>query len=360
MVISLGGILFLSAGSGGERILSDTYINFDNLRDTQNHFCAINTSSKDHDRVKLLFKQRKIENYKNFHTITIGEEDLGGFGAGKDRNLGFAAYKADRVKVLQNLKKLHNSERFKIAFTLSTLGGGCGSLTVPEISKDLRDELGIRVIPICTIPFRREGSLLIGNSIAGLREISKSGLNPLIYDNERMMRFSDSVKEGIDKVNRNISLLISNLVDLVEYGGFSNPPIDIIDVTRLIVPQCGTFSVVSEDNVKKFRNDWKNILEFNLSLDSKTIEHARAFILFKSKKFPHSITEDVIKYLRGKYKVRELIPTTLENGFAGFNIMVMIWGLGIDTIKPNLEPKQSITERLFSHSFDLLTPRTKI
>lgn len=356
----MGGILFLSAGSGGERILSDTYINFDNLRNSDNQFFAVNTSSKDHERVNSLFKRRNIDNHKNFHSLIIGEEELGGFGAGKDRNLGLAGYKADRVKVLQKLKSLHKSQRFKIAFTLSTLGGGCGSLTAPEISKDIKEELGIRVIPICTIPFRREGALLIDNGSAGLREISKYGLNPLIYDNERMMRFSDSVKEGIDMVNRNISLLISNLVDLVEYGGFSNPPIDIIDVTRLIVPQCGAFSVISEDNVKKFRKDWKNILEFNMSLDSKTIEYGRAFVLFKSKKFPHSITEDVIKYLRGKYKVRELIPTTLEDGFAGFNIMVMLWGLGIDSIKPRLAPKQSITDRLFSHSVDFMAPRTRI
>lgn len=356
----MGGILFVSAGSGGERILSDTYINFDNLRDGQNHFCAINTSSKDHERVKLLFKQRKIENYKNFHTITIGEEELGGFGAGKNRSLGLSAYKADRIKVLQKLKRLHSSDRFKIAFTLSTLGGGCGSLTAPEISKDIRDELGIRVVPICTIPFRREGALLIGNGVAGLREISQLGLNPLIYDNERMMRFSDSVKEGIEKVNRNISLLISNLVDLVEYGGFSNPPIDIIDITRLILPQCGAFSVVSEDNVKKFRNEWKDLLEFNLSLESRTIENATAFVLFKSKTFPHSITEDVISYLRSKYRVRELIPTTLEDGFVGFNIMIMLWGLGIDSIKPKLEPKQSLTERLFSPTLGVLPVRKRI
>ena len=135
-------------------------------------------------------------------------------------------------------------------------------MTAPEICKDIRNELGIRVIPICTIPFRREGSLLIDNALSGLKAISKTGLNPLIYDNERMMRFSDSVKEGIEMVNRNISLLISNLVDLVEYGGFSNPPIDIIDVTRLIVPQCGAFTVISEDNVKKFRKEWKNVIEF--------------------------------------------------------------------------------------------------
>ena len=120
MVKTLGGILFVSSGSGGERILSDTYVNFDNLRDTENHFCAINTSSKDHERVKLLFKQRKIDTYKNFHTYIIGEEELGGFGAGKDKNLGLAGYKADRAKVLQRLKNLHKKLKRQIEHTLVT------------------------------------------------------------------------------------------------------------------------------------------------------------------------------------------------------------------------------------------------
>jgi hypothetical protein len=102
------------------------------------------------------------------------------------------------------------------------------------------------------------------------------------------------------------------------------------------------------------------MLEFNLSLEGKTIENATAFVLFKSKTFPHAITEDVISYLRKKFKVRELIPTTLENGFVGFNIMVMLWGLGIDSIKPHLGPKLSWTERLFSSSIDSLPARTKI
>ncbi len=344
----MGGILFVSMGSGGERILSDAYMNFRNLRKGENYFVAVNTSSKDHERVELEFKRRRIRRYDNFITMIIGSEELGGYGAGKDRKLGLSAYNADRGKVLDELSSLHKRQRFKIAFTLATLGGGCGSLTLAEISKDIRDELGLRVIPICTIPFRREGALLIDNAMEGLKEISKSGLNPLIYDNERMMRFSDSVKEGVEKVNRNISLLIANLVDLVDYGGFSNPPIDIIDVTRLITPQCGAFSVVFEDNVKRFRNEWKKLLEFNLSLESKTIEEAKAFVLFKSRMFPHSITEDVISYLRSKYKVKELIPTTLENNFAGYNIMVMIWGLGIDYIKPKLEPKKGLSEKVSS------------
>jgi cell division GTPase FtsZ len=350
----MGNILFVSTGSGGERILSDAYINFSNLRTSNNYFCAINTSSKDHERVKTLFQQRKIQpnkntkNYKNFLTLTIGKEQLGGYGAGKNKALGLSAYKSDRNGVIEKLAKLHKKERFKIAFTLATLGGGCGSLTLAEISKDIRQELGIRVIPICTIPFRREGALLIGNGMAGLKEISKAGLNPLIFDNERMMKFSDSVNEGVEKVNRNISLLISNLVDLVEYGGFSNPPIDIVDITRLIIPQCGLFSVVLEDNVKKFKNEWKTLLEFNSSLESKTIEKARAFVLFKGRTFPHHLTEDVIKHLRSKYKVDELIPTTLENNFTGYNIMVMIWGLGIESIKPKLEPKKTLTEKIFA------------
>ena len=64
--------------------------------------------------------------------------------------------------------------------------------------------------------------------------------------------------------------------------------------------------------------------------------------------FPHSLTEEVIAHLRSAYKVRELIPTTLENGFAGYNILVMIWGLGIDSIKPKLKPKKGLSEKIFA------------
>ena len=345
-MVNLGGILFISVGSGGERILSDAYMNFKNLRKSENYFCAVNTSEKDHERVELAFKSRRIRRYPNFLMKTIGKEDLGGYGAGKDKSLGLKAYRADKDKILDDLSKLHKNHRFKIAFTLATLGGGCGSLTLAELSNDIMNELGLRVIPICTIPFRREGALLINNALDGLKSISKLGLNPLIYDNERMMRFSDSIKEGVEMVNRNISLLISNLVDLVEYGDFATPPIDIIDITRLITPQCGAFSVVYEDNVKKFRNEWKKRLLFNMSLKSKIIEEGKAFVLFKSRVFPHTLTEDVIKFLRTEYKVSELIPTIMENGFAGYNIMTLIWGLGIEDISPKLEPKKTLTEKI--------------
>jgi hypothetical protein len=95
-------------------------------------------------------------------------------------------------------------------------------------------------------------------------------------------------------------------------------------------------------------------------LNSKTIENATAFVLFKSKKFPHNITENVISYLRKKFKVRELIPTTLEDGFAGFNIMVMLWGLGIDSIKPTLGKKTNFIDLLLSPPSKIMPTRTKI
>ena len=60
------------------------------------------------------------------------------------------------------------------------------------------------------------------------------------------------------------------------------------------------------------------------------------------------MTEDVITYLRARYKVDELIPTTMEESFAGYNILVMFWGLGIDHIKPKLRPKKSIFKELHS------------
>jgi hypothetical protein len=347
-----GGILFVSCGSGGERILANAYVNFKNLRPPKNCFYAINTSRKDHERVRLIFKKERIGQYRNFNMVLTGEEQLHGFGAGKDYKFGLKAYKATREKILDDLEKLHKQYKFKIAFTVATLGGGCGTMTLGEVSRDIREHLELRVTPICTIPFRREGELLISNALTGLNHISSMGLNPLIFDNERMMMFSDSVKEGVEKANTIISRLMSSLVDLVEFGDFATPPIDIIDITRLIMPQCGLFSVAFSDNPKDFRKNWKSYLEFSKSVVSKPIERTNAFVMFRAKAFPHTLTEEVISYLRNNYKTKEIIPTTMEEDrFAGFTTLVMIWGLSISEIQPNLRAKEFLRERVGKVSF---------
>jgi cell division GTPase FtsZ len=297
--------------------------------------------------VETIFKKERITQYKNFQMALIGEEELHGYGAGKDASFGQKAYKSSRDKILDNLEKLHKQYNFKIAFTMATLGGGCGTMSLGEISKDIRDYLGLRVTPICTIPFRREGDLLIGNAKRGLSHISFMGLNPLIFDNERMMMFSDSVKEGVEKANTIIARLLSSLVDLVEFGGFATPPIDIVDITRLIMPQCGMFSVAFSDNPKDFRKNWKDYIEFSKSVNSRPIEKTNAFVMFKAKAFPHNLTEEVISYLRTNYKTKEIIPTTMEDEkFAGFTALTMIWGLSISDIQPALKSKELFKEKV--------------
>lgn len=343
----MGGILFVSCGSGGERILSEAFVDHDNLRSESNYFFAVNTSDKDHERVHNRFDEARLGHPDNFETFTIGKEELSGFGAGKDPSLGLRAYKADRERVLERISTLHDRHNFRIAFTFGTLGGGSGTLTLPEISKDIEDETDLRVVPLCTVPFRREGELLIGNALGGLHTLSEYGMSPLIFDNERMMNFSDSVAEGVEEANAILTLLISSLVDLVEYSGFSVPPIDIIDLTRLISPQCGAYHVAFTDNPKEFKSDWKSMLDDNKSIDSEPLEDCRAFVMFKAKNFPHSMTEDILSWLRRKYNLKEIIPTTAEDpSFVGYTVLAIVWGLGIDEIEPKLEAKKPLLERI--------------
>lgn len=343
----MGGILFIGVGSAGERILSIAYATFKNLRSKENYFIAVNTSKKDHERVQSYFDERGIKDYSNFIFETIGEETLSGYGAGKDPKLGLSAYESDKEKLLKRLKTLHRKENFKIAIPISSLGGGCGTLVIGELANDVKNELNIRVVPICTIPFRREGDLLVGNAILGLRNLLDKGLNPLIFDNELMMRFSQTVGEGVDRANIIITSLIASLVDLVEYGGFSNPPIDIIDITRLIIPQCGFFTVAYLDNLKDFKKKWKDLFEFNKSLVSQPITQTNCFVMCKARSFPHELVEDVLSYLRLKYSAKEIIPTIIEDkGFAGYTVASMIWGISIEGMKPPLKTKRPLGEEL--------------
>ena len=327
-------ILFVSAGSGGQRIITEAYASFVNLR-AGNYFLCINTSMSDHNRMVERFKQANIKKYDNVRTLTIGE----GFGAGKDAELGLKIYMSDRDKVVTALEKLHEELSFKIAFVLGCLGGGCGSLVVPELAKDIRGTLGIRVVPMVTLPFRREGDLMLANASMGLRKLSEYGFNPLVYDNEKTLDYARTVNEAVRMANRSFSILISSLIDVVEFKDFAVPPIDIVDVTRIIMPQCGAFSTVFYDNAKDFKERWRKELERNLSLRSKILTTGKAFVACKARDFPQKVAEEVMDFLRSRFKVTEIIPTVLEGDFVGYTITAMIWGFGIDMISPGLRPR---------------------
>ena len=327
-------VLFVSVGSGGQRIITEAYASFENLR-AGNYFLCLNTSASDHDRMMERFRQANVGEVKNVETLVIGE----GFGAGKDPELGLKIYMSEKDKFLKVLEDLHKRMNFKIAFVIGSLGGGCGSLVLPEVARDVRSTLGIRVIPMVTLPFRREGDLILRNASRGLRKLSEYGFNPLVYDNERTLEYTRTVNEGIRMANRSFSILISSLIDVVEFKDFAVPPVDIIDVTRIIMPQCGAFSTVFYDNAKDFTERWRKELERNLSLRSKILTEGKAFVMCKARDFPQKVAEDVMSFLRSKFKVTEIIPTVMEGDFVGYTIMTMIWGFGIDQITPRLEPK---------------------
>ncbi|HDI01510.1 MAG TPA: hypothetical protein ENF78_03695 [Candidatus Bathyarchaeota archaeon] len=84
---------------------------------------------------------------------------------------------------------------------------------------------------------------------------------------------------------------------------------------------------------------WRKELERNMSLHSKILTVGKAFVLCKARHFPQKVAEDVMSLLRSKFKVTEIIPTVMEGDFVGYTITTMIWGFGIDFIKPRLEAK---------------------
>jgi len=327
-------VLFVSVGSGGQRIITEAYASFDSLR-AGNYFLCVNTSASDHDRMMERFRQANVKPANNISTLVIGE----GFGAGKDPELGLKIYMSEKDKVLKTLKELHERLRFKIAFVLGSLGGGCGSLVLPELARDIKNSLRLRIIPMVTLPFRREGDLLVGNALMGLRKLSEYGFNPLVYDNEKTLEYARTVNEAVRMANRSFSILISSLIDVVEYKDFAVPPVDIIDVTRIITPQCGAFSTVFYDNAKDFAERWKKELERNLSIRSKILTVGKAFVLCKARHFPQKVAEEVMGFLRSKFKVTEIIPTVMEGEFVGYTITAMIWGFGIDDIRPRLQAR---------------------
>ena len=336
------GALFISCGSGGEKILATGFLEYGNIRADENLGYAINSSAMDHERVKGLFRSASIELPSNMMLKTIGR----GLGSGKEVSTGLKAYSDSRENIRKELKELSEKRRFDIAFVFSCLGGGCGSMVAGEICRDLKETLDVGAIPIVTLPFRREGDILLSNATKGLEHLVEFECYPLISDNERSSGYVASISSGVRRANRLMLNLISGLVDLVKYRDFAIPPMDIQDLLRIVKPSCGLFTVLETDKQTELRKGWKKLLEENISVDAQPIEKTDAFVVFQGPEFPQKIAEDITKHLGKKFRVHNILQTVLENQFEKFCVTAIIYGCAIDTITPKLQPKRSWLESL--------------
>ncbi len=334
------GILFVSCGSGGEKILATGFLEHENIRDDINLGYAINTSAMDHERVKTLFRLANMNLPSNLILKTIGK----GLGSGKDISMGLKAYGDYREDIRQELKEFSEKRNLDIAFVFSCLGGGCGTMVTGEVCRDLKETLNIGVIPIVTLPFRREGGIFLSNARKGLEHLLEFDSYPLISDNERNSKYVSSVSSGVRRANRLMLNLISRLVDLVKYGDFAIPPMDIQDLLRIVRPSCGLFTTLEMDKQTDLEKGWKKLLEENVSVDAKPIEKTNAFVVFQGPEFPQKIADEITKHLRKKFRVHNILQTVLENDFEKFSVTAIIYGLAVDTIKPKFEQKGSWLE----------------
>jgi len=338
------GVLFISCGSGGEKILATGFREHGNIRADENLAYTINTSAMDHKRVEGLFRSANMDLPSNMILKTLGR----GLGSGKDVSMGLKAYSHSREKIRRELKELSEKKKFDIAFVFSCLGGGCGTMVAGEVCRDLKETLDIGVIPIVTLPFRREGGILLSNARKGLEHLLEFDCYPLISDNERSSGYVASVSSGVRRANRLMLSLISGLLDLVKYGDFAIPPMDIQDLLRIVRSSCGLFTVLETDKQTELEKGWKNLLEENISVDAQPIEETDAFVVFQGPEFPQKIADDVTKHLRRKFRVHNILQTVLENEFEKFSVTAIIYGCAIDTITPKLQPKRTWLERFSS------------
>ncbi len=339
------GVFLLGVGSGGVNILSRAYIEYDTIRKSASFCFCINSSERDFRRVRERFKKAHMKRMpKRFVMRVVGP----GFGAGKDAEKGLEMYREESTKILDEIEAIYNKHRFAIGFSIGCLGGGFGSLTLAEVTRDVASRLGIPIIPMATLPRRGEGELLLENARKGLAHLIEFGLPPILYDNERAGVYSPSIGVAMMMANRVIAGTIAGLVDAVEYSEFAVPPIDIRDVTRIIKRDCAVFTSMRTEDVHLLKS-WKEyLMRRNLSLETEPIDKSSVFCIFQGPEFPKTIADDISKYLRWRYKARDAITSALEGeAFKEYSITALIYGMSLEKIKPKLEPMKSLKERLF-------------
>ena len=166
-------LCIVGVGGGGSNIISDIQ-----KIDPKNHYISINSD------VQAL-KASKIK-----HTIALNSYD--NLGCGKKLKCGKKLFYIDEKKQLSNLV-----QSYEKIIIVTSLGGGTGGGTTPEIIKFLQNNNKDVSVSV-TLPFSFEGTQRTKQALEALRKIKKISNSVCVIENDVVLKSANS-RFGIKK-----------------------------------------------------------------------------------------------------------------------------------------------------------------
>jgi len=144
-------------------------------------------------------------------TMLVGQDRVKGHGVGGDNELGAEIMQAESTEVMDQLDDRITSE-VEAVLIVAGLGGGTGSGGAPALSAELRRIYDVPIYVLGILPGRDEGAIYQANAGRSLKTIVRESDAALLIDNDAWRQSGESVEEGFDAINEQISQRVGLLL----------------------------------------------------------------------------------------------------------------------------------------------------
>ncbi len=147
----------------------------------------------------------------DIETMLVGQDRVKGHGVGGDNELGAEIMQAEATEVMDQVSERITSQ-IEAIMVVAGLGGGTGSGGAPVLAKELSRVYDVPVYTLGILPGREEGSLYQVNAGRSLKTVVRESDAALLIDNDAWRESGETVKEGFESINEQISRRVGLLL----------------------------------------------------------------------------------------------------------------------------------------------------
>jgi cell division GTPase FtsZ len=144
-------------------------------------------------------------------SMLIGQDRVKGHGVGGDNELGAEIMQREATEVLDQMGERIRTDAGAVVI-VAGLGGGTGSGGAPALAKELRRIYERPVYVLGILPGRDEGAIYQANAGRSLKTVVRESDAAILVDNDAWRESGESVEEGYDSINRQISQRVGLLL----------------------------------------------------------------------------------------------------------------------------------------------------
>jgi cell division GTPase FtsZ len=143
-----------------------------------------------HKYIHINSDLQSLKRKSSKHKILLGHDKKGGLGCGGNVSCGRSLVDNNTKQHICNLTK-----KYQTVYVISTLGGGVGSGTTPEVVKYL-NSIDKKIIVLLVKPFIFEGKNRTLSADTAITKIQKYTKNTFIFSNDALVKNNKTNSKG--------------------------------------------------------------------------------------------------------------------------------------------------------------------